>query len=121
MTDQDIKRQKADALLRYHEAAENLAHVRRRVRDIASAMRSVADALERSPDNFTPPDNTPLNQRLMIAPEPVGATLETETFGTVKMDALEAIADQLREAQSAVSAAESEARQLGVDPSANRR
>lgn len=120
MTDQDIKRQKADALLRYHEAEQQLAQVRRRVRDIASAMRSIAETLERSPDNFTPQDHTPLNQRRVIAPEPVGATLETETFGTVNMDALEAIADQLREAQSAVSAAASEARQLGVDPSPKR-
>ena len=119
VTEQDIKRQKADALLRYHDAAEP-AHVRRRVRDIATAMRSVAEALERSPDNFTPGDDTPLSERRVIAPEPVGATLETETFGTVNMDALETVVAELLAAQSEVHVAESEARELGVNPAANR-
>jgi hypothetical protein len=113
MTTKQINRQKADALLRKHAANETFAHHKRRVQDVAAALRSVAHSLEYNPDDFIASDDVQTGPRT-VRPEPVGGPLEIETFGAVNMGMLSAMVTEMRDAKHAADLADKEARELGV-------
>ena len=114
MTDEDIRRQKGDALLVHREAKERAAHVRQRVRDIGAGIRTLGARLETTPEDFFPAHKMTDEQGKTIR-RLQSAVMPTAEVGTiVNLDSIMVLAEELREAEYAVSEAAKNAVNLGV-------
>jgi hypothetical protein len=115
MTDEDIRRQKADALLAHREAKERAAHVHAKVKSIGVGIRIIGAKLETSPEEFLPSHELTGEQAAMRARRPqLSFSPPSDVANIVDLDSVIALAKELREADREVSEAAKNAVNLGV-------
>lgn len=119
MTDVDIKRQQADALLAHREASIHAEHVKERLTRIALAIKAVGERLQSSPKTFvlteTPDhwgDGVPLTRISRSTGKPPAEFPDTN--GIVDLEAVAALVKEMQDAHGAVAEAAKNASKLGV-------
>jgi hypothetical protein len=114
MTEEDIRRQKADALLAHREAKEHAAHVRAKARSIGQGIRKIGEKLEGTPEEFLPASELTDDQGRVLRQLQARSTPSPDVASILDMDRIVALAKEVRDADQAVSDAIKNATTLGV-------
>ena len=119
MTEEDVRRQQADALLAHRNARTKLEHVRTHVAKVAREIREIGVHLEQTPNSFLPSTSGTVvltNDRGQVRSQggSVAYYVPMDSAGVVNIEKLTALAVELKEAEDALSNCVKEASRLGV-------